>query len=122
MGHGIVSYAGYLPRHRLLHEELGSALGTRGGKGGRVLASYDEDATTMAVEAARRLIDGDSAAGGIGSLYFATTTPPYVDKTNATAIHAALDLGHGASRSTSPARPAPRRVPCAPRLRAAEWR
>src|ERR1700712_4263796 len=91
MGHGIVAYAGYLPRHRLAHEELGTALGTRGGKGGRVLASYDEDATTMAVEAARRLI---APGGEAGSLYFAPTTPPYLDKTNATAIHAALDLGH----------------------------
>ena len=51
MPHGIVAYAAYLPRHRLGHGELGRALGTRGGDGGRVVASYDEDSTTMAVEA-----------------------------------------------------------------------
>jgi uncharacterized OB-fold protein len=28
------------------------------------------------------------------AIYFATSTPPYLDKTNAAAIHAALDLGH----------------------------
>jgi 3-hydroxy-3-methylglutaryl CoA synthase/uncharacterized OB-fold protein len=90
--HGITAYAGYLPRHRLGHDELGRALGTRGGDGRRVIASYDEDSTTMAVEAARRVVSG--AAAPPGAIYFATTTPPYLDKTNAAAIHAALDLGH----------------------------
>lgn len=45
----------------------------------------------MAVEAARRTVAGGEAPGAI---FFATTTPPYLDKTNASAIHAALDLGH----------------------------
>ena len=103
---GITAYAAYLPRHRLGHEELGGELGTRTGQGRRVLASYDEDSTTMAVEAARRVVAGNSAPPG--AIYFATTTPPYLDKTNAAAIHAALDLGHegfaadvaGSARST----------------------
>ena len=89
--HGIVAYAAYLPRHRLAQEELNAQLGTRAGDGRRILASYDEDATTMAVEAARRVVSGGDAPGAI---YFATTTPPYLDKTNASAIHSALDLGH----------------------------
>ena len=55
MPHGIIAYAAYLPRHRLAARELGRALGTRGGDGRRVIASYDEDTTTMAVEAARRV-------------------------------------------------------------------
>ena len=46
----------------------------------------------MAVEAARRL--AVNGAGAPEAIYFATTTPPYLDKTNAAAIHAALDLGH----------------------------
>jgi hydroxymethylglutaryl-CoA synthase len=45
----------------------------------------------MAVEAARRVIDAGSPPGAI---YLATTSPPYLDKTNASAIHSALDLGH----------------------------
>jgi 3-hydroxy-3-methylglutaryl CoA synthase/uncharacterized OB-fold protein len=57
-----------------------------------VIASYDEDSTTMGVEAARRVAAGDGTAPD--SIYFATTTPPYLDKANAAAIHAALDLGH----------------------------
>src|SRR5205807_6489584 len=91
MQHGIVAYAAYLPRHRLTHEELGAELGVRGGGGRRVIASFDEDSTTMAVEAAR----GAAGNGPVpGAINCATTTPPYLDKTNAAAIHAALDLGH----------------------------
>src|SRR5436309_11945089 len=92
MEHGIVAYAAYLPRHRLTHEELGDELGVRGGAGRRVIASYDEDSTTMAVEAARATAGNGAAVPG--AIFFATTTPPYLDKTNAAAIHAALDLGH----------------------------
>jgi hydroxymethylglutaryl-CoA synthase len=91
MGYGLLSYAAYVPRHRLQRAELADALGTPSGKGSRSVASYDEDSTTMGVEAARSaLTDGVRP----GSLYFATTAPAYVDKTNATAIHAALGLGH----------------------------
>ncbi len=90
--HGITSYSAYLPRHRLAHAELGRALGTRGGDGRRVVASYDEDSTTMAVEAARQLMAGSTSPPG--AIYFATTTPAYLDKANAAAIHAALDVGH----------------------------
>jgi hydroxymethylglutaryl-CoA synthase len=91
MDHGIVAYAAYLPRHRLPHAQLEAQLGTRAGDGHRILASYDEDSTTMAVEAARRVLDAGATPGAV---YFATTTPPYLDKTNAAAIHSALDLGH----------------------------
>jgi 3-hydroxy-3-methylglutaryl CoA synthase/uncharacterized OB-fold protein len=91
MDYGILAYAAYLPRHRLPHEQLDAQLGGGSRGGQRILASYDEDATTMAVEAARHVIsDGDAP----GAIYFATTTPPYLDKTNAAAIHSALDLGH----------------------------
>jgi hydroxymethylglutaryl-CoA synthase len=88
---GIVSYGTYIPRHRLALAELGDALGTGGGKGSRAIASYDEDSTTMGFEAARRALGNGVRPA---ALYFATTSPAYFDKTNATAIHAALDLGH----------------------------
>ncbi len=91
MSCNILSYAAYVPRHRLQRAELGAALGSGGGSGARAVASFDEDTTTMGVEAARRALpDGTHPA----SIYFATTAPAYADKTNATAIHAALDLGH----------------------------
>jgi 3-hydroxy-3-methylglutaryl CoA synthase/uncharacterized OB-fold protein len=88
---GIFAYATYLPGHRLAAETIAAALGNGGGSGdARVVASYDEDATTLGVEAGRRL---GRAIGRPSTLLFATTAPPYLDKTNATAIHAALALG-----------------------------
>ncbi|WP_405846684.1 OB-fold domain-containing protein [Streptomyces sp. NBC_01518] len=91
--YGIVSYAAYLPRHRLQREELGTALGINAGRGARIAASFDEDSTTMGVEAARRALPGHRAPD---ALYFATTSPAYLDKTNAAALHAALALPHEA--------------------------
>lgn len=90
---GIVSYAAHLPRFRLARAEIGAALNSSAGRGDRVVASFDEDSTTLGAAAARSALEGTSSgAGGPESLYFATTTPAYADKTNATAIHAALAL------------------------------
>jgi hydroxymethylglutaryl-CoA synthase len=84
---GIVSYGAYLPFHRLDRAAIRATLGQGGGTGTRTVAAYDEDSTSMGVEAARRALWGAPAPE---SLYFATTAPAYADKTNATAIHAAL--------------------------------
>lgn len=88
-GTGLVGYAAYLPRHRLDLAEVGAALGS-GGRGTRVAASFDEDSTTMAVEAAAALLRAHPATPE--ALYFATTSPAYFDKANACAVHAALGL------------------------------
>jgi 3-hydroxy-3-methylglutaryl CoA synthase len=88
---GILSYGAYLPYRRLDRAEIRAVAGTGGGKGTRTVASYDEDSTTLGVAAARRAL---RAAPGVtpASLWFATVSPAYLDKTNATAIHAALRL------------------------------
>ena len=88
---GIVAYGTYVPYYRLQRAAIGAALGSGGGKGTRAVASYDEDTTSMGVEAARIAM---KAAGGIAPqvIAFATATPAYLDKTNATAIHAALGM------------------------------
>lgn len=91
---GIVSFGTYVPFHRISRRTIGQALGTGGGKGERSVASYDEDAVTMAVEAARDCLRGRDASG-IRSLTFATTDPPYIEKLNSAAIHAALGLPAG---------------------------
>jgi 3-hydroxy-3-methylglutaryl CoA synthase/uncharacterized OB-fold protein len=88
--HGIISYGAYLPRHRLQRESIRQALGQGGGRGSRTVAGYDEDTTSMAVEAGRRARWNGALVPS--SLHFATTAPAYADKTNATAIHAALQL------------------------------
>jgi 3-hydroxy-3-methylglutaryl CoA synthase/uncharacterized OB-fold protein len=87
---GITSYAAYFPRHLLGREAIRAALGQGGGRGTRLVAGYDEDTTSMAVEAARRA--RSNGAFEPASVHFATTAPAYADKTNATAIHAALQL------------------------------
>lgn len=83
----LLAYASYLPRYRL----AGSDVGLR--RGDRVVAAYDEDSTTMAVAAGARALHGHAAPT---DLYFATSSPAYADKTNASAIHAALGLPYAA--------------------------
>lgn len=91
---GIVAYGAYLPYWRLERRAIAEALGVQAGSGTRAVAAYDEDTTSMAVEAARLALRGYLGPAPT-ALFFATTDPPYLDKTNATAIHAALDLpGH----------------------------
>ncbi|MFC5750970.1 hydroxymethylglutaryl-CoA synthase [Actinomadura rugatobispora] len=86
---GIASYGVYVPFHRLDRAEIGRSLGARGGRGSRSVASYDEDTTTMAVAAARAALRD---AGPCGSLWFATTRPAYLEKSNATTVAAAGGL------------------------------
>jgi 3-hydroxy-3-methylglutaryl CoA synthase/uncharacterized OB-fold protein len=88
---GILSTAGYVPYRRLPRSSVTAFLGSGGGKGARSVASHDEDTTTMGVEAARTALRAAPAAAP-GALWFATATPAYLDKTNATAVHAALRL------------------------------
>jgi len=88
---GIVAYGAYLPYFRLDRKAIGESLGASAGSGTRSVASYDEDSTSMAVEAARAAMRS-AADVRPGALYFATASPAYLDKTNASAIHAALAL------------------------------
>jgi 3-hydroxy-3-methylglutaryl CoA synthase/uncharacterized OB-fold protein len=89
---GIVSYGAYVPYWRLQRGAISGALGSGGGKGTRSVASYDEDTTSMGVEAGRRALAWAPRDLVPSLVAFATTTPAYADKTNATGIHAALAL------------------------------
>lgn len=80
---GLLAYSSYLPRHAVSPPDASSPAP-------RVVAGYDEDAVTMAVAAARPLVDGGPSPA---TLLFATAAPPYLDKTNAATIHGALDCG-----------------------------
>ncbi len=62
----------------------------RRARGPRSVAAYDEDTTTMGVEAARFALAQRGDGAEPDALWFATADPAYLDKTNATAIHAAL--------------------------------
>ncbi len=87
---GLLAWGAYVPYARLDRKAIAAALGSSAGGGTRAVASYDEDATSMGVEAARSALRGVSVTPD--AVYFATADPAYLDKTNATAIHAALDL------------------------------
>lgn len=87
---GLLDISPYLPAHYLDLSEVGATLGRGGGRGVRSVAAFDEDTTTMGVAAALGLAPDARAAAS--AVWFATTRPAYTDKTNATALHAALGL------------------------------
>ena len=88
---GILSAAGYVPYRRLTRADIAAFMGSGGGKGSRAVASHDEDTTTLGVEAARLTLRAAPGATP-DALWFATSQPAYLDKTNATAVAAALRL------------------------------
>ncbi len=88
---GLIGTAAYLPAWRLERRDITSFLGTGGGRGTRAVAGHDEDTTTMGVEAARLALRSAPTAAP-DAVWFATASPAYLDKTNATALHAALRL------------------------------
>ena len=57
---GIISYGAYIPYWRLQRSTIASALGSNGAKGARAVASFDEDTTSMGVEASRIALRGVS--------------------------------------------------------------
>jgi hydroxymethylglutaryl-CoA synthase len=85
---GIVRYGSYVPYFRLTRAAIGA------GKGERAVASFDEDAVSMAVEAAR-----DAVRGGVAldAVLFATLSPAYAEKLDTATIQAALDLPESVS-------------------------
>jgi uncharacterized OB-fold protein/3-hydroxy-3-methylglutaryl CoA synthase len=93
---GLLDLSSYLPTCVLALDDIGRVLGQGGGRGTRRVANFDEDTTTMGIEAARRLTA--DATGAARSVWFASTAPAYGIKTNAAAVHAALgfDAGVGA--------------------------
>jgi 3-hydroxy-3-methylglutaryl CoA synthase len=91
IGH-LLGYGAYLPYHRLDRADIAATLGGHGGRGQRTVASYDEDTTSMGVEAGRRALRDTAGCRLPERLYFATAAPAYRDRTNANVIHAALGL------------------------------
>jgi 3-hydroxy-3-methylglutaryl CoA synthase len=89
---GILGYGVYVPMRRLRRSAITETLGSGGGRGTRSVASFDEDTTTMGVEAARLALRNAPEGAEPSTIWFATTAPAYLDKTNANTIHAALAL------------------------------
>ena len=98
MSIGIHAYGGYVPRLRLARAAIASAHSwfnpsLQGlGKGERAICNWDEDAVTMAVEAARDCFAGQTPQPFNG-VYLASTTAPFQDRQNAGIVAEALSLG-----------------------------
>ena len=86
---GINRYGSYIPYPRLDRAPLG-------GRGERAIASFDEDAVSMGVEAAREALRG-SDPNAIDTLLYATTSPAYAEKLDGGLVHAACNLSPAVS-------------------------
>lgn len=87
---GIAQYGAYVPRFRLERRLIAEAWGTRQPAGEIAVANHDEDAFTMAVEAAAACL-GDRR-DGVSGVYFASTSSPYWEKQISSFIATACDL------------------------------
>lgn len=97
---GIAAWGAYAPRLRLSRKAVVAANAwiapglANKAKGERSMANWDEDALTMAVEAARDALGpDDEGRQAIDAAIFASTTAPFVDRQNAGVLAAALTLG-----------------------------
>lgn len=91
---GIKSYGAYIPRYRMNHNTIFSAvgfLGTFPAPGENAIANHDEDTISMAVTAGVDCLSGLKREE-MGGLYLATTSQPYMLRQNSALVAAALDL------------------------------
>lgn len=88
---GIIKYGAYLPKYLLKRQQIAEAWDFPSIPGGISVSNDDEDTITMAVEAGLDCL-GDLDPSLIDGLFFATTTPPYTQKSCASVIATALDL------------------------------
>lgn len=88
---GISRYSGYVPRLRMSRAEIARAWGRDSSDPGEIaVANYDEDAFTLAVEAA--LICIESMPEVPGGVMFASTSAPYLEKQLSAYLATVCDL------------------------------
>lgn len=87
---GIARYGAYIPVLRLDRRLIEQAWGARQPKGEVAVANYDEDALTLAIDAAMSCL-GDPP-GPLGGAYVATASAPYAEKQLASVLATACDL------------------------------
>ncbi|MDB5431212.1 MAG: hypothetical protein JWP35_2328 [Caulobacter sp.] len=95
---GIAAWGAYAPRLRLSRKAACAANAwvapnlMAKAKGERAMANWDEDALTMAVEAARDCLGPGDGRSHVDAITFASTTAPFADRLNAGVVSAALTL------------------------------
>jgi 3-hydroxy-3-methylglutaryl CoA synthase len=98
---GIQAWGAYIPRLRLQRAAAAKANAWLApnlmakARGERSMANWDEDAITMAVEAARDCLGPADDRSHVKALLLATTTAPFADRLNAGIVSAALTLERG---------------------------
>jgi hydroxymethylglutaryl-CoA synthase len=102
MTFGILAAGAYVPRLRLQRKAIVEAnrwfapgLASLG-KGERAICNWDEDAITMAVEAGRDALGGFDRSA-VETLYFASTTFPFLDRLNGGVVAEALGMPESVS-------------------------
>ncbi|HWD25597.1 MAG TPA: OB-fold domain-containing protein [Rhizomicrobium sp.] len=105
---GITAYGAYIPRRRLQRKAVAQANAwfapnlAGGAKGERAMANWDEDAVTMAYEAARDCLPAADPAKDrafVDAIAFASTTLPFLERQNAGIVAAALSLSENIASS-----------------------
>ncbi len=88
----ILGYGAYLPRYRILREEIARAWGGRG-RGENAVAWGNEDIITMGIEAARNaLAHSGVSAEGVDAIYLGTESSPFIEQSAVGVISAALGM------------------------------
>jgi len=101
---GITAYGAYLPRMRLQKKAIAEAnawfdASLKGlASGEKAVCNWDEDAITMAVEAAGDCL-GKGAGKAPAALIFASTSAPFLDRQNSVVVAEALNLETSALRT-----------------------
>jgi hydroxymethylglutaryl-CoA synthase len=88
---GIISYGAHIPYNRLDRKKLKEFHGTPVFAGEKAVASFDEDSVSMGVEAALACLD-QLHDQKVNSVFLATTSGPYKEKSSVPTIVQALDL------------------------------
>ncbi|MEM7432200.1 MAG: zinc ribbon domain-containing protein [Pseudomonadota bacterium] len=97
MSFGILAVGRYVPRYRLSASVVADALGwfqpalKAAREQSRSFAHWDEDALTMAVEAARDGL-GTVDVSDVSRIVLASTTLPFADRSNVGVVREALDI------------------------------
>jgi hydroxymethylglutaryl-CoA synthase len=98
---GIVSYGVYIPKYRIRAEEIARVWGEREDMAQNLnvfeksVPDFDEDAVTIAVEAARNAIKRASVdPARIGAIYAGSESHPYAVKPTGTIVGEAIGVNH----------------------------
>lgn len=98
---GIIGYGAYVPRKRITVEEIarvwkkdGKHISASLGVKEKAVGSIDEDAATIAIEAARNALEQSGIdAQKIGAIYVGSESHPYAVKPTATILSDAINAG-----------------------------